>query len=363
MLIEYIDGQPLDLKNVHREEYRDHIFTQLATLFFELYQLPFDRIGSFGLDEENDTWTFGDQRPLQSSMSEQAVAGYQPDLIIPPGRTYTSTIEYVYLLAGLALNDWVKARHNVFEKGEAEEDLYDLYQFRAHVVDWVLPEMNNGPFYLMHGDLLPSNILVDSDMNFMAIIDWEWCRTVPAQLFVPPAWISGFDISLACTGAGYIYLFAGTTILDRTLMEMIPTRCPEYKTRWDAISHPLEKLWQKTVDNLESFCTAHALHRPDKAMLIYADSIDDSRHSEDREKRLAAFSASKWGQKQQKLISKKVEDGLQYKQELKERGIPYQGKVTVKPIPVPDNMRKFLGQGIMRRIYWAVVGALENRRW
>ena len=46
---------------------------------------------------------------------------------------------------------------------DAREDLYDWYNFQSCVINWIIPEYNHRPFYLVRGDLLPSNILVDSN--------------------------------------------------------------------------------------------------------------------------------------------------------------------------------------------------------
>jgi RIO-like serine/threonine protein kinase len=62
-------------------------------------------------------------------------------------------------------------------------------------MDWVDPTYNYGPFVLAHGDLHPSNIIIREDLTIVAIIDWEWSRIVPAQLLVPPTWLTGRELS------------------------------------------------------------------------------------------------------------------------------------------------------------------------
>ncbi|KAG8673685.1 hypothetical protein FPOAC2_07142 [Fusarium poae] len=41
---------------------------------------------------------------------------------------------------------------------------------------------SHGPYHLNHMDLHVGNILVDDDLNFMAIIDWEFAQTAPWQV-------------------------------------------------------------------------------------------------------------------------------------------------------------------------------------
>ena len=38
----------------------------------------------------------------------------------------------------------------------------------------------------MHGDLHMSNLLVNDDLDILAVIDWKWSLAVPLQLFLPP---------------------------------------------------------------------------------------------------------------------------------------------------------------------------------
>ena len=253
---------------------------------------------------------FRHQRPLQSSFSEQTLAGLNPSAVIPPNRTNTSAIDYLYALTCLAFNDWIQSRDSMRSKEDASEDLYDLYNFRSCVMEWATPEYNYGPFYLAHGDLLPSNIFVDSEKNFVAIIDWEWCRTVPAQLFIPPAWITGFDITQVCNGYGLIGLVAGTGSMSFQTMNYCRT------THHLPSLHPLMKLLRKAFD-LESFLIAHALLRPDKCISVYASGLDHRRYGYDtRESRVSAFYSNFNGRDKLELVNKKVADWESFKKEM-----------------------------------------------
>ncbi|POR35308.1 hypothetical protein TPAR_04517 [Tolypocladium paradoxum] len=362
MVIEYIDATELSIQDVHDKQYREHILRQLGRLFLELYQLPFDRIGSFALDDEDISWTFGDHRPLQSMISEQELAGLQPSDIIPPGRTYNSTVDYSYALTGLAFNDWIKSRDAVFTKDDAENDLYDLYKFRSCVVDWVMAENNHGPYYLIHGDLLPSNILVNSNRDFVAIIDWEWCRTVPAELFVPPAWICGLDISYACCSVGYLSLFSATDEMQNALLCEIEAAYPQLYSRRPASLHPLAKLWRGNVKDLNKFCIAHSLLRPDNCITVYANNLDRYRHGlGSRASRVSAFYSSISGRKARELVLQKVEDGRLYKEDLRKRGMELQ-RETFVPLRPEDHQMPSLG-GMTQWCFSTVFEAWRNHRW
>lgn len=124
--------------------------------------------------------------------------------------------------------------------------MYDLYQFQALAVEWVHPIYNHGPFILMHGDLRPSNIIVDKDMTIVSIIDWEWSRIVPAQLFVPPTWLTGRE--LAGTRS-YSYFAQKDYIAELVkLRDVVAIRESQLPTTLSG--PPLSKIWSELeVDN------------------------------------------------------------------------------------------------------------------
>ncbi|KAF9733862.1 hypothetical protein PMIN03_011819 [Paraphaeosphaeria minitans] len=63
--------------------------------------------------------------------------------------------------------------------GITEEDCSDQKRHLSRVLQ---PELENAPFAIDHGDLSPSNILVDSDYNVTGIIDWGFASKVPIHL-------------------------------------------------------------------------------------------------------------------------------------------------------------------------------------
>lgn len=57
---------------------------------------------------------------------------------------------------------------------------------------------------LTHGDLNPHNLLVDEKgMTIVALLDWEWSRVVPPQLFNPPIWLTGLRPDLVSYSYAY----------------------------------------------------------------------------------------------------------------------------------------------------------------
>ncbi|KAF2274411.1 uncharacterized protein EI97DRAFT_128266 [Westerdykella ornata] len=60
-----------------------------------------------------------------------------------------------------------------------EQDCFDQRDLLRQVI---LPELENAPFAIDHGDLAAQNIIVDSEYNITGIIDWGFASKVPAQL-------------------------------------------------------------------------------------------------------------------------------------------------------------------------------------
>ncbi|RSL92677.1 hypothetical protein CEP52_013680 [Fusarium oligoseptatum] len=86
--------------------------------------------------------------------------------------------------------------------------LYARHHFRRFVLDtWLDSSADKGPFILMHGDMLilMSNLLFDDDLTLVGVLDWEWSFVIPAQMLVPPVWLSGGDTRWMLTGANLFY--------------------------------------------------------------------------------------------------------------------------------------------------------------
>ncbi|KAI9827433.1 MAG: hypothetical protein M1832_004782 [Thelocarpon impressellum] len=190
----------IDLPKLDPEK-KTRFYGQLAHILGQMRLQELPAVGSLLLDEtgaQPDAMRLG--RPLSLDLNDQATEGLKPDLIVD--RTYQSTADYSYALYRLLYNVFKRQRNSVYDETDARAQIFALEQYRRILLGWVLPEHNHGPFVLMHGDLRPSNIIIDEDFNIRAIIDWEWSRTVPLQFFIPPTWITGYDAHVVA-GIGY----------------------------------------------------------------------------------------------------------------------------------------------------------------
>jgi len=86
---------------------------------------------------------------------------------------------------------------HLFEQRNSVDDIYDArrkYILRQRVKNlipyFVAPEYDSGPFKLLCDDFHPGNILVNNDMEVVAVIDWEWTYAGPYQfVYSPPPWL------------------------------------------------------------------------------------------------------------------------------------------------------------------------------
>lgn len=77
------------------------------------------------------------------------------------------------------------------EEDEVRDEVFALQDYKLRLSRFIDPALNLGPFVLTHGDLLPTNVIVNEDLTLAGIIDWEWSGTVPVQFFQPPLWLGG----------------------------------------------------------------------------------------------------------------------------------------------------------------------------
>jgi hypothetical protein len=103
----------------------------------------------------------------------------------------SSASDYASLLLHIAWNAFEKGRKSVYSEEDGKETLYHLHQFFQFAEKkWLNPLLDSGPFVLVHGDLNPYNLMVNENLDIVALLDWEWSRVVPLQFFMPPTWLT-----------------------------------------------------------------------------------------------------------------------------------------------------------------------------
>ncbi len=183
-------------------------------------------------------------------------------------------------------------------------ELYGLHKFSRLLIGWARPKYNHGPFVLKHGDFRSSNIIVNQDMKIIGVIDWEWSCIVPLQLFVPPAWLTGLEVT-GLIGSDYQ---RELSMLNEIVEIQEAKQFPNRQTG------SLSRFWS-TMD-LHSFFIGHALSRLNSFGDIYWQFIDDRYHRGSVEEIIRTFYEIPAMKAYVKTLDKKLSELEAYKKVL-----------------------------------------------
>ncbi|KAI9824467.1 MAG: hypothetical protein M1832_002002 [Thelocarpon impressellum] len=186
LILEFVEGRPLvELKYNELEPPRkETLYRQLADIFVQLRQQKFGHVGALTLDANGDP-TFARHRPLGIDFNDGQLDGQDPASLLGPHDVFTSAKGYIRFLTQMAITTFCAS---------VISQLYALHRMRDYLSSWSHSSYAGGPFVLMHGDLLPGNVIVYDNLRICAILDWEWSHTVPLQCLAPPFWLSGVPL-------------------------------------------------------------------------------------------------------------------------------------------------------------------------
>ena len=189
IILEYIHGRPLDPNDLLRssQDISRKFYSQLAHILSQLRMLEFDYSGSLMTNTDGlITLT----SPHSVDLNSLQLHGRHQNSSCRP---HSSAIDFAFCRYQILL-DRLDQPISDFDEEDAQHEVFALEDFKGRLFNFIDPSLNHRPFVLTHGDLRPSNIIVDEDFTISAIIDWEWSCTVPRQFFVPPTWFAGKDI-------------------------------------------------------------------------------------------------------------------------------------------------------------------------
>jgi Phosphotransferase enzyme family len=316
VIMDYVEGRTLfdiGILNLSPEQ-KNGVYEQLADISIQLRQQEFFKIGALALSrarsESGSTFEVCN-RPLSVEVNAQELEGLHPTRIFKNQAVYTTARDYVSSLLWLALNEFEEGRNSVLNEEDGRRVLYGLHDFKRYVEEtWLDPALNNGPFVLMHGDLGPANILLDENLDLVAVLDWEWSRVVPIQLFIPPTWLTGRlieGISSHFDREDYLVELAKfrSVVVDREKL------------------HGGRRLLSESWAKLEKECPfliAAALINPASLYTVYWRFLYWKLHlREKKEDVLDAFMGS--SQSYQTLLNRKVREQKEYQEEMKLLGV------------------------------------------
>ncbi|KAL1876186.1 hypothetical protein VTK73DRAFT_9624 [Phialemonium thermophilum] len=212
IILQYLEGQKLSvpLKELS-DQRRDCLYASLADIYLQLRRLDFPAIGRLAQKPRGCGSEVG-VRAITIHLNMQELEGLAPSDIEDQyygnsGRTLSSANAYAQMLLEIGYRALIEGP-NASSEEEAGDQLYHIHIFRRYVEEhWIDRDLDSGPFVLVHGDLEPFNLLLDDDMNVVAVLDWEWSRVVPLQLFTPPLWLSNTRVEDLSYGFRYkLYL-------------------------------------------------------------------------------------------------------------------------------------------------------------
>lgn len=148
----------------------------------------FDHAGSLMTDPEGATIL---TCPLSIDLNMLQL--YETKQIIPCGKQ-SSVIDFAFCRYHV-LFERLDQPFSEMDEDDAQHEVFALEDFKGRLFSFIDPLLNHCPFVLAHGDLRPSNIIVNEDLTINAIIDWEWSGTIPRQFFIPPTWFAGHEAS------------------------------------------------------------------------------------------------------------------------------------------------------------------------
>lgn len=168
----------------------EKLYRQFASILLQISQLEFPLIGALA---ETDEWQWEvTQRPLSLPMNELVRTGTLPRSKLPSS-TFETSSNYLDSLAQLHIDHLAHQRNDAVESKADCQRKYTarkLFQKLASERKLISNEYNHGPFKLWCDDLRPSNILLNANLDIVAVIDWEFSYAAPNEFtYASPWWL------------------------------------------------------------------------------------------------------------------------------------------------------------------------------
>ena len=202
MFMELVEGMSIKKwldENVLTKEIATEFYKNLADLMWEFYRTRFDQIGSLQFDELGNVSvspffdartrsTFGPFTSAHDFLTHRqqklweyrVLAEHRNTQVIPPGIKRWDDLQRDVKQIFIA---WLYREAAKYAQAEYTAGYNDVLAERVHMPDFVL----------FHADLSINNILVDEDLNILAVIDWDWTASLPKAAFDPLPFDIGYD--------------------------------------------------------------------------------------------------------------------------------------------------------------------------
>lgn len=185
ILMDKLEGKPLsncDFKKAGKER----ILSQLADVFADLKQHPFNEIGCLLDPDDLSVGPVLDESTIDADENGNL-------LLLGP---FKSALEY--------RTSSIKHQIDLILRGESyTNNAIDAYLVHRFILDSVIESITQneqGPFFLKHMDDKGDHILVDDEFRIVGIIDWEWAQTTTqSEAFAAPLYL--LDVGLYYSGS------------------------------------------------------------------------------------------------------------------------------------------------------------------
>ncbi|EGX94195.1 Protein kinase-like domain [Cordyceps militaris CM01] len=200
VILEYVPGRPLNTYSLAKDtrDRRDYVYSQLIDFFAQMRQLELPSAGSLMPDSN------GGPDPVIGPFLSRHINELQVQRpkVATPSAPFTSTEDFVLHQLSL-IEEAIRLPLGGQSFKDAQREVFALENLRQVLTKSIqVNARNDGPFVLCHLDLRGPNIIVDEDLKFMGILDWEFTGSIPVEHFIPPFWIAGKDLTYA-TGGEY----------------------------------------------------------------------------------------------------------------------------------------------------------------
>ncbi|PWY88189.1 hypothetical protein BO70DRAFT_385428 [Aspergillus heteromorphus CBS 117.55] len=159
----------------------ESLYGQMAGILLELWKLDFDRIGCLALDE--GTGEFQITKPPITLATNELIRTCGLDHVSTSSRVYNSSVEYIHSLLTLQSTHLTQQRNSIYDAEDCREKYTCRHLMKAIALNFIptSSEETHGPFKLFCDDLCPGNVLVNDQLQVVAVIDWEFSYAAPAQ--------------------------------------------------------------------------------------------------------------------------------------------------------------------------------------
>lgn len=194
LLMDYVEeskGQHLSkfwTDKSNAKERRANFFRDLTSIMLALARHAFPRIGSLTIDSQG--YLRLRNRPLTFRLQQMENKG------VPTGisrdTTFGSAGEYLSSLLSVHDNRIKYQANAIRDQAEGEKQLSTLDAIRdllLHLENRKEPHQDAFVFSLI--DIHPNNVYVDDDWHITCLIDLEWACVRPAEMLLPPVWLTG----------------------------------------------------------------------------------------------------------------------------------------------------------------------------